>query len=156
MCGSSRLFLIPGLQHLLSTNVFCAHVWPFGYLHLSAPVRMALCLLMSVSQLLGHRGNQPLWPWKCFSTAEHLPLLPVSWCTWLPALGSHQPSDFQRMPALDSWLGFLEGHDGRSELAPSKRDGTAAPLAMGSLQTPGTVSSGSFAAGGWDIADTSL
>lgn len=115
---------------------------------------MASCLLMSVAQLLGHRGNQPLWPCKCFSTAEHLPLLPVPWCTWLLALGSHQPSDFQRMPALDSWLGFLVGQDGRSELAPSKRDGTTAPLATGSLQTPGTVSSGSFAAGGWGTADT--
>lgn len=116
MCGSSRLFLIPGSQHLLSTNVFCAHVWPFGYLHFSPPVRMAWCLL-----LLGHGGNQPLWPCKGFSTAEHLPLLPAPWGTHLLALGSQQPSDFQRMPALDSWLGFLTGHGGRSKLASSRR-----------------------------------
>lgn len=146
MCGSSRLFLIPGSQHLLSTNVFCAQMWPFGYLHLSPPVRMASCLLTSVAQLLGHRGNQPLWPCKCFSIADPLPLLPVPWCTWLMALGSHQPPDFQRTPALDSWLGFLMGHDGRSELASSKRD-TLAPQPLWSLQTPATANSGSFAAG---------
>lgn len=37
------------------------------------------------------------------------------------ALGSHQPPDFQRTPALGSWLGFLVGHEGRSELASSRR-----------------------------------
>lgn len=135
MCGSSRLFLIPGSQHLLSTNVFCAHMWPFGYLHFSPPVRMASCLLMSMAQLLGHGGNQPLWPCKCFSIAEHFPLLPVPWCTWLLALGSHQPSDFQRTPALGSWLGFLVGHEGRLSWHQAEScPGPGAPLAMGSCK----------------------
>lgn len=97
----------------------------FGNLHLSPPVKMASCLLMNAVQLLGHGGNQPLWLCKRHFLAEHLPLLPGAWCTWLPALGSNQPPDFQMTPAPDSWLGCLRGHDGRSELALSEGDALA-------------------------------
>lgn len=118
MCGSSRLFLIPGSQHLLSTNVFCAHMWPFGYLLLSPPVRMAWCLLMSVAQLLGHGGDQPLWPWNA------APLQSTSLFSQLWGASSHLISRGH----LDSRLGFLMGQGGRSGLASSKRSALAQQL----------------------------
>lgn len=138
MCGSSGLFLIPGLEHLLSTNVFYAHMRPFGYLHLSPPVKMALCLLMNVVQQPGHGEDQPLRPCKCHFLSERLPLLPATRYTWLQALGSNQPPDFQMTPVPDSWLGCLKGCSDRYELAPSEGDALAweppGPQGLGKCQ----------------------
>lgn len=86
---------------------------------------MASCLLMTGVQLLGQGGNLTLWPCKYHFIAEHLPLLPATWGTWLLALGSNQPPDFQTMPALDSWLGCLRECRDRSELSPSEGDALA-------------------------------
>lgn len=123
-CEISGLFLIPGPEHLLLTNVFYTHMWPFGYLHLSPPVKMASCLLMTGVQLLGQGGNLTL-PCKYHFIAEHLPLLPATRGTWILDLGSNQPPDFQMMPALDSWLGCLRECRDRSELSLSEGDALA-------------------------------